>query len=603
MKKVDISMLRGRVKNMYVYLFVVTSLILFGCGTTSPNIDTESQTPRGDEKATLSEEQRISVSHEFFVRGRHQDLKGNEKLAMEYYTFALDYDSLNRELCFFLSRKYKAQGDMEKARDYGLKGLHLPGKSRFSDYMEMGEVFLRLGKLSQATSYYEKAMAIEEENHEILYTLGTIYEQTGDVAKQVDVLAKLIPLVNYPERIVSKIATIYKSQGKLQKLEELYQHAWKETNHHLYGERLAGVYESLGLYNHFLDTYRELQTKDPENIYYKVQIARTFISLGLTDSAFQYYEELVKDFPEKEQFLFTYTTLLFEKGKYEEARINLLQLLEQQPENATYHYYLGSVAEMMEDEELAELEYKKAVSLNKEILEYWAKLGLFYLKQERHQRATELFANMVSTHDKSAYAWYLCGVAYNRIAEYWERKKETPEYSKADISKKGLGFRDLAVERFRYALTLNDQDSRVLFELGVSLERSSKAKEAIEVFKQLVEIDSSDANALNYLGYLMVENMQEMKKAAAYIDQALRIEPENGAFLDSKGWWFYQMKKYELAKEYIERSLATGVNDIVIIEHLALILEKLGDTESAKEQWTLILKMDPNHKLANSRLN
>ena len=54
-----------------------------------------------------------------------------------------------------------------------------------------------------------------------------------------------------------------------------------------------------------------------------------------------------------------------------------------------------------------------------------------------------------------------------------------------------------------------------------------------------------------------------MERAIQLIDRALRIEPDNGAFLDSKGWWYYTMEKYEQAREFIERALATGMQDVL----------------------------------------
>jgi tetratricopeptide (TPR) repeat protein len=530
-------------------------------------------------------------------------MEGNMRMAMDFYAIAFQYDSLNRELCFFLCEKYKSIGKLKKSLEYGLKGTGLAGEPDFYEYKLMGEIYLRLGKVTESTSYYKKAHAMHEEDREILYTLATIYEEVGDISGQVEILEKLIPLANYPERLVIKLARIYNSQRKLQELEQLYRRAWEETNQNLYGERLAGVYESLGLYTHFLNTYRELRANDPENVYYKVQVARTFITLGMTDSAFAYYRELAGEFPDKEQFVYTYATLLYAKGDYEEAKSYFLMLLNQQPENAAYHYYLGSIGEVLGDNDLAELEYNKAVSLNQDILEYWAKLGIFRLKKERYQEARKLFSRMVKVHDESAQAWYLWGIAYNRQAEHWEQQNTREGRMDSASLEKVWKIRDKAAEKFRHSLSLNKDDTRVLFELGVALERSRKEEAAIEVFKRIVELDSNDANALNYLGYMYVEKNQEMETAFDLIERALRIEPENGAFLDSKGWWYFKMKEYEKAREYIEKALATGMKDIVIIEHLALILEKLGDMESAREQWTLILKMNPHHKLANSKLN
>jgi tetratricopeptide (TPR) repeat protein len=142
-----------------------------------------------------------------------------------------------------------------------------------------------------------------------------------------------------------------------------------------------------------------------------------------------------------------------------------------------------------------------------------------------------------------------------------------------------------------------------MFDLGVSLEKSGQISQSIQIFKQLIQLDSTNSNALNYLGYMLVEEEKELGTAITLINKALAREPKNGAFLDSKGWWYYKKKNYPKAREYIEKALQAGAQDVVILEHLALVLEKMGDMDSAREQWTLILKLNPNHKLANSRVN
>jgi hypothetical protein len=43
--------------------------------------------------------------------------------------------------------------------------------------------------------------------------------------------------------------------------------------------------------------------------------------------------------------------------------------------------------------------------------------------------------------------------------------------------------------------------------------------------------------------------------------------------------------------------------DTTILEHYALILEKLGQSNLAMEKWRQILKLDPTHELAHRKVN
>jgi len=49
--------------------------------------------------------------------------------------------------------------------------------------------------------------------------------------------------------------------------------------------------------------------------------------------------------------------------------------------------------------------------------------------------------------------------------------------------------------------------------------------------------------------------------------QALVLEPENGAYLDSLGWFYYKKGKFKEALSHLERA-ASFLTDPVIYDHL-----------------------------------
>ena len=50
----------------------------------------------------------------------------------------------------------------------------------------------------------------------------------------------------------------------------------------------------------------------------------------------------------------------------------------------------------------------------------------------------------------------------------------------------------------------------------------------------------SNAPALNYLGYTYAESGKHLDEAEKLIKRALDIEPEDGFYVDSLGWVYYQ---------------------------------------------------------------
>jgi Flp pilus assembly protein TadD len=117
-----------------------------------------------------------------------------------------------------------------------------------------------------------------------------------------------------------------------------------------------------------------------------------------------------------------------------------------------------------------------------------------------------------------------------------------------------------------------------------------------------VRQNPEDANTANYLGYLYADRGESLDRADSLISSALRTDPDNTAFLDSRAWLrFHQGRQVEALKD-IESALASGESDLTIRVHKARILEALGRKTDARTIWVAIAKIDPAHPEAKAGL-
>jgi tetratricopeptide (TPR) repeat protein len=80
------------------------------------------------------------------------------------------------------------------------------------------------------------------------------------------------------------------------------------------------------------------------------------------------------------------------------------------------------------------------------------------------------------------------------------------------------------------------------------------------------------------------------------IKKALEIEPKNGAYLDSLGWFYYKTGKFDDARRELLGALdAMKEEDPVVLEHLADTYEKLGNLREAVSFWEKALKREPEN--------
>lgn len=544
--------------------------------------------------------QRREVAHDFFIRARSMELQGQMDRAFENYRIAYTYDSTSSELLYLLSRTAKDQNNLLDAEIYIEKLIQKHDTLSFEQNQLAGEVLLQRGKLKQAIEFFELAAKQSPDDYETKFVLANLYEQSGNVPRQSEMLSALMPTMGYPEAWVDKAVRLYHSMGNLKAAVDVYQEAWSATGNSYFAEKLAGVYETMGMNQNFHDVFDSLYHAEPTNDYYELQFARSYILLGQPDSALPYYQSLFKKYPDREPIAFTHATLLYGKKEYDKAKSYLQDLIKKNPKNAQYHLYMGAINEALNDTANAESSLLTARNLEMTRADYWMQLAYFYLRIFDLPKARALTDSFAVKFPKEPLAMYMSGLVDKTTAIKMQDDRNKDVNQKPTPEENALF--NHAESQMRKALKDRPDDTRILFELGVVLERNRKSKAAIDVFHQLIAIDSTHITALNYLGYMLVDEGKDLGTAKKLIDKALKEQPDNSAFLDSKGWWYYKKGDYASARKYIEKSLASGVEDVTVLEHLALIFEKLGDQSKARENWQRILKLNPTHKLAKTKL-
>jgi Flp pilus assembly protein TadD len=69
------------------------------------------------------------------------------------------------------------------------------------------------------------------------------------------------------------------------------------------------------------------------------------------------------------------------------------------------------------------------------------------------------------------------------------------------------------------------------------------------------------------------------------IQRALQLEPNDGFYIDSLGWVYFQKGDYARAVEQLERAVAITVDDPTIIEHLGDAYVRFGNSDLALSRY------------------
>jgi tetratricopeptide (TPR) repeat protein len=142
-----------------------------------------------------------------------------------------------------------------------------------------------------------------------------------------------------------------------------------------------------------------------------------------------------------------------------------------------------------------------------------------------------------------------------------------------------------AHEILKQVRALEPKNLAVLFQLGAVLERQKLHDEAESVFKDALAVQPEAAPVLNYLGYMNADRGVRVEEALALIDKALAIDPENGAYLDSRGWALYRLGRMDEAESALRKAVAKQGNNAVILDHLGDALLGKGAVKEAIDFW------------------
>jgi len=105
------------------------------------------------------------------------------------------------------------------------------------------------------------------------------------------------------------------------------------------------------------------------------------------------------------------------------------------------------------------------------------------------------------------------------------------------------------------------------------------------MFRKVLVGDPQNATALNYLGYMLADRGIKLEEALGLIRKAVDLDPANGAYLDSLGWAYFKLGKYESAEDSLIKAAQRIDTDPTVQDHLGDLYQKTGRLKLAAAHW------------------
>jgi tetratricopeptide (TPR) repeat protein len=131
------------------------------------------------------------------------------------------------------------------------------------------------------------------------------------------------------------------------------------------------------------------------------------------------------------------------------------------------------------------------------------------------------------------------------------------------------------------------------YDRGICLERSKQWPKAEADLKKALELSPDQPLVLNYLGYSWVDQGLNIDEAFKMLRRAVDLRPKDGYVIDSLGWAFYRMGRYDDAVRELEKAIELKPNDATINNHLGDAYWHVGRKLEATFQWSHARDMQP----------
>lgn len=458
-----------------------------------------------------------------------------------------------------LAQLYIRKGDLERALEQ--INIGLTGASRDAGLLRLrGGLLTSLKRHDEAVSTYRSLIEVEAPNNEDAYTmLASVLAQSGDLPGAKAVVKELIkgkPRSGLGYYYLGRLA---ETSGALEEAKNHYLKAFElAPEAEVIQADLVRVMGSRGDEAAARKFLLKQLKKNPSNLPAQRLLGQLFLKSNRFEEALGVFEALGRLEDDPTDTRFKIALIKVQQGKLDAAIDELNIILADNPKHSGARYYLATV----------------------------------YAAQKRTKDALEQIAHISPRDRIYGEARVLQVYLLQQAKQYAEARDVVDELLvKAPSDLKLLSFKamlcreqkdfDCALGTMQKVVDREPKNEQHLFNLGVIHEDAGDRDGAEQVMEQLLKLNPRHVNALNYLAYSFAEQNRDLEQALVMINQALEIEKDNGFFIDTLGWIYFRMGRFDDAERELRRAVAVVANDAVVLEHLGVVLLKAGKTDEA----------------------
>jgi tetratricopeptide (TPR) repeat protein len=500
-----------------------------------------------------------------YMEGLLLEEEGDYEEALAAYTRSLHLDpGGNPQLAVRVAHDYAKRGDVANGIDV-LKDLSKACPNEPAAYLNLAYLYLKqLKKPELAVKYAEQAVRVDPKNFTGYETLFEVYVALKQKSDAEAVLVKA-------QKLDSKDPIFWLS------LVDLSLQLYDNGRGNFPPSKVAAIDPLLKKAASFAG--------NDGNVYAK--IADDYVLIDQVPSAIPFYLQTLELNKDNADVRYKLAQSFVKTGQRDQAIRNLEEMLKANPLKFEIYEFLARLYEEAGNKERALANYEQALLLAPNQPENYLHTAEVQLELKRYDQA-------ISTLEEARRRFPIPQVTYSLAIALSSAKR----YSDA------LPIFEAALQE---AQSSEEEliDASFYFNYGATAEQAGLVDKAATLLKKSIELDPSKAaQAYNYLGYMWVDRNQNLDEAGFMIRKALEIEPDNGAFLDSLGWFFFKKGDFGRAlTELLHAADLFNPPDPVVYEHIGDTYRSLGNIPQALSYWQKALNLDPQNQAIASKID
>jgi tetratricopeptide (TPR) repeat protein len=498
-----------------------------------------------------------------FSMGQAFSLDNEPQKAIESYRATLVHDPKSALVRARLAAELVKLGNFAEAKLLCLEAIELDGKY-VDTFLLLAGIQVAAKEYDGALATYARALKVDSDNRDALLYYGVTLAEVGRLKEGVAQLERLVKLKDAADSGIDQavafyyLAKVYEQAGQGPNAEKALKSALqRRPGFPKAALSLADLY--LGR-NDEDAAYRTLEEAFRENHATEIaeRLAEGYLQKNEFEKAVVYLETMSEEDPANENTKLRLALVYWQLKWLDKSRLVLTNLAERYPQSSEIAFYLGEL-EMERGNVSVALGHYQRIAPDYAKYEQMVNRVVFTYRNQKRFLDAENFLQAALAKRPDAVGFYPV------LASLYE------DQSKMEEAK-------LALERGRKSFP---HDENILYYLGFLYDRLGEKEKGVATMEALLQVNPDNANALNFVGYMLTEKGGDLSRAAELLGRAHKLKPNDAFVMDSYGWLLYRQGKRREAMKQLEQAFAMKPEEGVIAEHLADIYVSLNLPQKA----------------------